>query len=89
MAISNQLSTKNPWWLFAPFLGAYLLMIVRLNGAMPIVLMGDEPRYLQYAHNLLHGYFSPKEKLDLWSGPGYPLCSVSYTHLTLPTILRV
>ena len=74
MAISNQLSTKNPWWLFAPFLGAYLLMIVRLNGAMPIVLMGDEPRYLQYAHNLLHGYFSPKEKLDLWSGPGYPLC---------------
>lgn len=35
--------------------------------------MGDEPRYIQYANNLLHGYFSSKSEVDLWSGPGYPL----------------
>ena len=48
-------------------------MIYTLNGEVPVVYMGDEPRYLQYAHNLLNGYFSPRGQVDLWSGPGYPL----------------
>ena len=48
-------------------------MIYTLNGKVPVVYMGDEPRYLQYAHNLLNGYFSPRGQVDLWSGPGYPL----------------
>ena len=56
-------------------------MIYKLNTAVPIVLMGDEPRYLQYAHNLLNGYFSPKGQVDLWSGPGYPLFLASFMKL--------
>ena len=64
---------NNPWLLFAPFLVAFLFMIYRLNYTLPIVLMGDEPRYLEYAQNLLNGYFSSKGRVDLWSGPGYPL----------------
>ena len=64
---------NKPWLLFAPFLAAYLIMIYKLNYTIPVVLMGDEPRYLEYANNLLKGYFSSKEKVDLWSGPGYPL----------------
>ncbi len=64
---------NKPWLLFAPFLVAYLIMIYKMNVTIPVVLMGDEPRYLEYANNLLNGYFSPKGKVDLWSGPGYPL----------------
>ena len=70
--MKNYLLNK-PWLLFAPFLAAFLCMIYRLNYNLPIVLMGDEPRYLEYAQNLLNGYFSAKGKVDLWSGPGYPL----------------
>ena len=70
--MKNYLLNK-PWLLFAPFLAGFLCMIYRLNYTVPIVLMGDEPRYLEYAQNLLNGYFSAKGKVDLWSGPGYPL----------------
>ncbi len=48
--------------------------------------MGDEPRYLQYAQNLLHGYFSPKGQVDLWSGPGYPLFIAAFMKMGLQVI---
>lgn len=53
-------------------------MIYKLNCAVPIVFMGDEPRYLEYADHILNGYFSPKGKVDLWSGPGYPLLIAAF-----------
>ena len=56
-------------------------MIYKLNGAIPIVFMGDEPRYLQYAQNLLHGYFSTSGQVNLWSGPGYPLFLAAFLKL--------
>ncbi len=64
---------NKPWLLFAPFLVAYLIMIYKLNYTIPVVLMGDEPRYLEFANNLLKGYFTTKDDLNLWNGPGYPL----------------
>ena len=64
---------NKPWLLFAPFLVAYLIMIYKLNYTIPVVLMGDEPRYLEFANNLLKGYFTTKDNLNLWNGPGYPL----------------
>lgn len=64
---------NKPWLLFAPFLVAYLIMIYKLNNTIPVVLMGDEPRYLEFANNLLKGYFTTKDDLNLWNGPGYPL----------------
>ena len=48
--------------------------------------MGDEPRYLQYAQNLLNGYFSPKGQVDLWSGPGYPLFIAAFMKMGLQVI---
>jgi 4-amino-4-deoxy-L-arabinose transferase-like glycosyltransferase len=33
----------------------------------------DETRYLGFADNLTHGFYSPPEAVRLWSGPGYPL----------------
>lgn len=77
---------RNPWLLFAPFLGVYLIMIYKLNTATPIVLMGDEPRYLQYAQNLLQGYFSPNGQVDLWSGPGYPMFLAAFMKMGFKVI---
>jgi hypothetical protein len=36
-------------------------------------LVGDEWRYVYYARNLVHGFFSPHDRVFLWNGPGYPL----------------
>jgi Dolichyl-phosphate-mannose-protein mannosyltransferase len=77
---------KNSWAIFAPFLFAYLLMIYKLNSQVPYVFMGDEPRYFQYAHHLLQGYFSSKGEVDLWSGPGYPLFLAAFLKLGLNVV---
>jgi hypothetical protein len=41
----------------------------------------DEWRYIYYAENLLQGYFSPRERVFLWNGPGYPLLLVPFVKL--------
>ena len=33
----------------------------------------DETRYLGFADNLAHGFYSPPGAIQLWSSPGYPL----------------
>ena len=33
---------------------------------------GDVGTYLHYAENLLAGHYSPKDRVHLWTGPGYP-----------------
>ena len=35
-------------------------------------LYGDEPRYMQYAVNLTHGYYVSDDNPDFINGPGYP-----------------
>lgn len=44
----------------------------RIAGTLPRTIGGDEWRYLYYANNLLHGYFSPHDRVVIWNGPGYP-----------------
>jgi hypothetical protein len=44
----------------------------RIARTLPRSLFGDEWRYLYYANNLLHGFYSPRERIFLWNGPGYP-----------------
>jgi hypothetical protein len=34
---------------------------------------GDEGRYVTYADNLFHGFYSPRDEVNLWNGPGYPI----------------
>lgn len=55
-----------------PLLVLYVLCILV---AHPLLgsYQGDEGRYLDFAHNLLNGYYSPQDRVDLWNGPGYPL----------------
>ncbi|MEQ8471324.1 MAG: hypothetical protein RIC35_09060 [Marinoscillum sp.] len=61
----------NPWVAFIPFLFLYALVVIFFGEKE---LVGDEPRYLAFATNILKGYYSPKPPhINLWNGPGYPM----------------
>lgn len=73
---------KNPYLLFFPFLIAFILFVFisPTDG-----LSGDQPRYLECATNLLHGYYSPaKPNIQLINGPGYPIILMPFVALKLP-----
>jgi len=56
---------------FLPLLIIYFVVILLFSNNE---IFGDEGRYLTFAKNLLHGFYSPPQpNIDLWSGPGYPL----------------
>jgi 4-amino-4-deoxy-L-arabinose transferase-like glycosyltransferase len=76
--------TKNPFLLFLPFLIVYILVVFAFptNGTF-----GDENRYLMFAHNILHGFYSPPPpNVDLGNVPGYPLVLTPFLALHLPLI---
>lgn len=76
--------TGNPFLLFLPFFIIYVILI--LIYANPS-LYGDEGRYLKYAFNLTHGFYTyPAPYLDLGNGPGYPLIITPFIALKLPLI---
>ena len=47
----------------------------------------DESRYVRFATNLTHGYYSPRDNIDLWTGPGYPIVLVPFVLLKLPWLV--
>lgn len=50
-------------------------------------MVGDEGKYLEYATNILHGYYSrPAPNIYLGVGPGYPLILVPFLFLHIPLI---
>ena len=62
---------KQVFILFLPFLLIYVatVLIFKKN-----IYVGDETRYLMFAHNILNGFYSPPPPdINLWNGPGYPL----------------
>ena len=75
-------------WRFLPLLLLYAVLVL-VAGMQPSAgtppaadgqpaagspeFQGDEGRYVWFAENLLQGYYSPPEELNLWNGPGYPL----------------
>jgi 4-amino-4-deoxy-L-arabinose transferase-like glycosyltransferase len=82
MKKANALS--NPYLLFSPFLILYILWVFvsPSNGTS-----GDESRYLGYANNLIHGYYSlPAPNIELINGPGYPIVLIPFLLLKLPLI---
>jgi hypothetical protein len=75
---------NNPFVLFLPFLIAFIAyaVISPTNGAS-----GDEGRYLQYAKNLIHGFYSPPSpNIELTNGPGYPIILIPFILFRLPLI---
>ena len=75
---------KNPYLLFLPFLIAFIIYVVinPTDGKF-----GDQPRYLLYANNLVHGFYStPAPNIWLINGPGYPIILTPFVAMKLPLI---
>jgi hypothetical protein len=75
---------KQPWCLFIPFLFLYVIIAIKFHNAN---LEGDEARYVSFAKNLLHGFYSPPmPNINLWNGPGYPIIIAPFLALNLPML---
>jgi len=75
---------QNPYLLFSPFLVAFIIYILILptDGKF-----GDQFRYLLYAQNLIHGFYStPAPNIQLINGPGYPIILTPFLALKLPLL---
>ena len=84
LCLMKILKTKNPFLLFLPFLILYitLVFIFPTSGAA-----GDENRYLMFANNLIHGFYSPSAlNIDLGNSPGYPIILMPFIALHFPLI---
>ena len=66
---------------FLPLLVVYILFVVVASSN---TFWADEDRYVWFANNLSHGYYSPGTDINLWNGPGYPLVLVPFVLLSLP-----
>jgi len=78
-----KLKVGNPWLIFSPFLAIFIILVLKLHSDK---MEGDESRYFMYAQNLLQGFYSPKNVVFLWNGPGYPLFLVPFLYFKLPLI---
>ena len=75
-------SKKNIYFKLLPFLLFYLLICIRFYTNE---FEGDESRYVKFAENLLHGFYSPPfPDINLWNGPGYPIVLIPLVYLKLP-----
>lgn len=75
---------RNPYLLFFPFLVLFIIwvLISPTDG-----VYGDQHRYLKFAQNLLHGFYStPAPNISLTNGPGYPIFLMPFLVLKLPLI---
>ena len=78
-----KLKVGNPWLIFSPFLAIFIILVLKLHSDK---MEGDESRYFMYAQNLLQGFYSPKNVVFLWNGPGYPLFLAPFLYFKLPLI---
>ena len=70
--------------MFLPFLVLFIAiaLIFPTNGNE-----SDESRYLMFAQNLVHGFYSPPApNIDLGNSPGYPIILIPFIALSLPLI---
>lgn len=75
---------ERPYLSLLPFLVLYLLIVIFQNSDS---LVGDESRYIQFAQNLLNGFYSPPPPdINLWNGPGYPFFLVPFVKLGIPPL---
>ena len=71
----------NPFIAFAPF---FILYIIIGFAEISHINDGDSLRYQFYAKNLISGYFSSSEIVDIWNGPMYPIFLTPIYLLNLP-----
>ncbi|MFQ6023145.1 MAG: hypothetical protein ACE5NW_10515 [Acidiferrobacterales bacterium] len=68
---------------------ALLVLYVGLVLAVPDFSYGnsDAFRYIQFAENLSHGFYTPRDMPDLTNGPGYPLVILPVVAFQLPWLI--
>lgn len=82
--MENLKQIRNPYLIFLPFLLVFIAFVLIFHTD---AMEGDESRYLFYAQNLLHGYYSPTPpNIRLENGPGYPILLMPFVGLQLPLI---
>ena len=82
--IKDKKKSDNPFIIFLPFLIVYIIVILIFAKTG---FTGDEDRYLMYAKNLTHGFYTlPPPYLDLGNGPGYSMLLAPFVALKLPLI---
>ncbi len=69
---------------FLPLLLLYIFIVLTIATN---TFEGDEERYVNFAHNLTHGYYSPVNDVYLWNGPGYPIILAPFVLLKLPLLI--
>jgi hypothetical protein len=73
---------RSPFFLFLPLLFIYSVYVYYFHTDQ---MTGDEVRYIQFAQNLLNGFYSPSyPNIDLINGPGYPILLLPFIGLKLP-----
>ena len=69
--LSTIYSGLNIYYKLIPFLIIYIAITILFPKDE---VFSDQKRYLWFADNLLHGFYSPPfPDINLWNGPGYPL----------------
>lgn len=76
--LRNDSTHMNERLKLLPLLLLYILFVLL---ASENELSLDEPRYVMFANNLSHGYFSPRNSINLWNGPGYPIVLLPFVLL--------
>lgn len=66
---------------FSPLLVLYAIVVLMFSRPF---LQGDEIRYVEFAKNLSHGFYSDSETMKLLNGPGYPFILLPFILLKLP-----
>lgn len=66
--------------------GQHFIMRMAIAG-QPDKLMWDEPRYLEYATNLSHGFYVTDDNPEFVNGPGYPLVLLPFVASGAPLVL--
>ncbi len=85
--MKNSRITKNSFLLFLPFLFFYFIYALIFYSNNNI---GDESRFIFFAQNLVHGFYSPPyPHIVLTSGPGYPIILMPFIVLHLPKVYMV
>lgn len=80
----NAIKERSPFVLFLPFLFLYIAYVLYFHKDL---MEGDELRYIEFAQNLLNGFYSPAyPNINLINGPGYPILLIPFVALKLPLI---
>lgn len=75
---------RKPYLFYLPFLAYYSYIVFRDKWPS---LYGDEIRYVDFARNLTHGFYSPfPQHINLWNGPGYPLLMAPLLAMHVPAL---